>query len=30
MTLGGSARCEDMGEHQLKGIEGAWRLYAVS
>jgi class 3 adenylate cyclase len=30
MTLGGSARCEDMGEYSLKGIEGAWRLYAVS
>ena len=30
MTLGGSTRYEDMGEHALKGIQGAWRLYAVS
>ena len=30
MTLGGSTRYEDMGEYALKGIEGAWRLYAVS
>jgi len=29
MTLGGSTRYEDVGEHALKGIDGAWRLYAV-
>jgi len=29
MTLGGSTPDEDVGEYALKGIDGAWRLYAV-
>ncbi len=30
MMLGGSATFVDRGEHQLKGIEGTWRLFAVA
>ena len=30
MMLGGSATFHDRGEHELKGIDGAWRLFAVA
>jgi class 3 adenylate cyclase len=30
MMLGGSATFDDRGEHDLKGVDGAWRLFAVS
>jgi class 3 adenylate cyclase len=30
MMLGGSATFDDRGEHQLKGIDGTWRLFAVA
>lgn len=30
MMLGGSGTFDDRGEHQLKGIDGTWRLFAVS
>jgi len=30
MLLGSAATFDDQGEHALKGIDGAWRLYAVS
>jgi class 3 adenylate cyclase len=30
MMLGGSTAFVDRGEHQLKGIEGQWRLFAVA
>jgi class 3 adenylate cyclase len=30
MLLGGSTRFEDRGEFALKGVEGQWRLFAVS
>jgi class 3 adenylate cyclase len=30
LLLGGALRFEDRGAHELKGIEGEWRLYAVS
>ena len=29
MMLGGSANFDDRGEHELKGIDGTWRLFAV-
>ena len=29
LIAGSGLRFEDRGSHQLKGIEGAWRLYAV-
>jgi class 3 adenylate cyclase len=29
MMLGGAASFSDRGEHALKGIDGAWRLFAV-
>jgi class 3 adenylate cyclase len=29
MLIGGDHRFTDRGEHQLKGIEGAWKLYAL-
>jgi class 3 adenylate cyclase len=30
MMLGGSAAFAERGEHQLKGIDGSWRLFSVS
>jgi class 3 adenylate cyclase len=30
MMLGGSASFAERGEHELKGIEGSWRLFSVS
>jgi class 3 adenylate cyclase len=30
LMLGGAATFEDRGEHTLKGIDGAWRLFAVT
>jgi class 3 adenylate cyclase len=30
MMLGGSASFSERGEHQLKGIDGSWRLFSVS
>ena len=30
MTLGGATTFTDQGEHQLKGIEGDWRLFSAS
>ena len=30
LMLGGAATFEDRGEHALKGIDGAWRLFAVT
>jgi class 3 adenylate cyclase len=30
MMLGGSTTFDDHGEHHLKGIDGAWRLFAVT
>ncbi len=30
MLLGGDATFEDSGEHELKGIDGVWRLFSVS
>lgn len=30
MLLGSAAVLEDQGEHQLKGIDGVWRLYELS
>jgi len=29
MMLGGAASFTDRGEHELKGVDGAWRLFAV-
>ena len=29
MLLGGEHRFAERGEHQLKGVEGSWKLYAV-
>jgi hypothetical protein len=29
MMLGGSVAFTDMGLHELKGIDGAWRLYRL-
>ena len=29
MLLGGEYRFADRGEHQLKGVEGSWKLYAL-
>ena len=28
--LGGSAAFTEQGEHELKGIDGAWRLFSVT
>ena len=30
MMLGGSASFAERGEHELKGIDGSWRLFSVS
>ena len=30
MMLGGSASFAERGEHELKGIDGSWKLFAVS
>lgn len=30
MMLGGSAHFDDRGDHELKGIDGTWRLFAVA
>jgi len=30
LMLGGSASFTERGEHELKGIEGSWRLFSVS
>jgi class 3 adenylate cyclase len=30
MLLGGRTRFEDRGDYALKGVEGQWRLFAVS
>ena len=30
MMLGGAVRFDDRGEHQLKGIEGTWHLFAAA
>ena len=30
MMLGGATKFNDAGEHELKGIEGSWRLFSVS
>jgi class 3 adenylate cyclase len=30
LMLGGSARFTERGEHELKGIDGSWRLFSVS
>ena len=30
LLLGGDLSFEDRGEHTLKGIEGAWRLYELA
>ena len=30
MMLGGSAAFAERGEHELKGIDGNWKLFAVS
>ncbi len=29
MLMGGEYRFADRGEHELKGLEGPWRLYAL-
>ena len=29
MMLGGAAGFDERGEHELKGIDGAWKLFAV-
>ena len=29
MLLGGDYRFTNRGEHQLKGVEGTWKLYAL-
>jgi class 3 adenylate cyclase len=30
LTAGSGIRFEDVGEHELKGVPGSWRLYRVS
>ena len=30
MMLGGSTSFADRGEHDLKGIDGSWRLFSVN
>lgn len=30
LMLGGSASFTERGEHELKGIDGSWRLFSVS
>jgi len=30
MLLGGDVAFTERGEHELKGIEGTWRLFAVN
>ena len=29
LVVGSGIRFEDRGEHQLKGVEGSWQLFAV-
>lgn len=30
MMLGGTTTFNDAGEHELKGIDGSWRLFSVA